>query len=347
MKVGSLDIGQAIMLAPMEEVTDRSFRKICKRFGADVVYTEFISAEAIRRQVDTSLRKMRFDDDEAPVVVQIFGNSQEAMAEAAVIAASCSPAWIDINFGCPAKKVAGKGAGAALLKEPDKMVAIAAAVVRAVNLPVTVKTRLGWDRDSINIVDIVPRLEDVGVQALAIHGRTRSEMYRGVADWEWIRKVTEKARIPVIANGDIWSAADARAMFAETGADAVMIGRGAIGNPFIFAQARELLDTGRVVTHPDYRDRIAVAVEHLKLSVEFKGEKYGSLEMRRHYSTYLKGLPRVSRVRDKLVREPDWRNVIEILQAYEVECEGYEREGKIRDYAEFLNDHSKRLTLNY
>ncbi len=347
MKLGSLDLGRPVMLAPMEEVTDRSFRKICRRFGADIVYTEFISAEAIRRQVDKSLRKMMFDEDEVPVVVQIFGNSEEAMAEAAVIAASYNPAWIDINFGCPAKKVAGKGAGAALLKEPDRMVAIAAAVVRAVNLPVTVKTRLGWDRDSINILDIVPRLEDAGVQALAIHGRTRSEMYKGIADREWIRNVVERARIPVIANGDIWSAADAKAMFDVTGAAGIMIGRGSIGNPFIFTQIKELLSEGRVATQPDFRDRIAVAVEHLRLSVEFKGEKYGNLEMRRHYATYLKGLPCVSKVRDKLVREADWRNVIEILHAYQVECEGYERDGRIRDYAEFLNDHSKRLTLNY
>jgi len=345
MRIGSLNIERPVILAPMEDVTDRSFRKICKRFGADIVYTEFVSAEALRRGVGKSLQKMLFEESERPAVIQIFGNSEEAMAEAAVIAASARPDYLDINFGCPAKKVAGKGAGAALLREPEKMAAITAAVVKAVSIPVTVKTRIGWDRDSVNILDIIPRLEDAGIAAIAVHGRTRSEMYKGRADWGWIARVKEHAKIPVIANGDIWSAQDALAMFSHTGADGIMIGRGSIGNPFIFRQAKEFLQSGAMTTLPDFRDRISVAIEHLSLSVEHKGEKYGTLEMRRHYATYLKGLPRVSRVRDKLVREEDWRQVIEILREYEVECEGYEREGKIREYAEFLNDHSKRLVL--
>ena len=345
MRIGELFIERPVILAPMEDVTDRSFRKICKRFGADIVYTEFVSAEALRRGVEKSLQKMLFEDYERPAAIQIFGNSEKAMAEAAVIAASYCPDYLDINFGCPAKKVAGKGAGAALLKEPEKMASIAAAVVKAVSIPVTVKTRIGWDRDSVNILDIVPRLEDAGITAMAIHGRTRSEMYKGRADWDWIARVKEHARIPVIANGDIWSAQDAFAMFRHTGADGIMIGRGAIGNPFIFRQVQELLKNGVVTTLPDFKDRIAVAIEHLRLSVEFKGEKYGTLEMRRHYATYLKGLPKVSRVRDKLVREENWRQVIEILRDYEAECEQYAREGKIREYAEYLNDHSKRLVL--
>ncbi len=345
MRIGDLHLEQPVILAPMEDVTDRSFRKLCKRFGADIVYTEFVSSEAIRRGVDKSLKKMLFDQDERPAVIQIFGNSEEAMAEAAVVAESYKPDYIDINFGCPAKKVAGKGAGAALLREPEKMARIAASVVRAVSIPVTVKTRIGWDRDSINILDILPMLEDAGIQAIAVHGRTRSEMYRGTADWDWIGRVKEHAHIPVIANGDIWSAEDALAMFRHTGADAVMIGRGSIGNPFLFTQTKELLRQGAVKTVPDFRDRIAVAIEHLRLSVTFKGEKYGTLEMRRHYSTYLKGLPRVSRVRDKLVRENDWHNVIDILKAYEADCEHYLREGKLREYAEYLNDHSKKLVL--
>lgn len=345
MKIGDLNIERPVILAPMEDVTDRSFRKICKRFGADIVYTEFVSAEALRRGVEKSVQKMLFEDCERPAVIQIFGNSEEAMADAAVIAASYNPDYLDINFGCPAKKVAGKGAGAALLREPEKMAGIAAAVVKAVSIPVTVKTRIGWDRDSVNILDIVPRLEDAGIEAIAVHGRTRSEMYKGTADWDWIAKVKEHARIPVIANGDIWSAQDALAMFDHTGADGIMIGRGSIGNPFIFKQVKELLQNGSVTTLPDFRDKIAVAIEHLRLSVRFKGEKYGTLEMRRHYATYLKGLPRVSRVRDNLVRESNWLRVIEILRAYEAECEQYEREGKIREYAEYLNDHSKRLVL--
>ncbi len=345
MRIGELHIERPVILAPMEDVTDRSFRKICKRFGADIVYTEFISAEALRRGVEKSVQKMLFEEDERPAVIQIFGNSEEAMAEAAVIAEACRPDYLDINFGCPVKKVAGKGAGAALLREPLKMAGIAEAVVKAVSIPVTVKTRIGWDRESVNILDIIPRLEDAGIAALAIHGRTRSEMYKGTADWDWIKRVKEHAAIPVIANGDIWSAGDALAMFNHTGADGIMIGRGSIGNPFIFRQTKELLRDGEVKTLPDFRDRIAVAIEHLRLSVEFKGEKYGTLEMRRHYATYLKGLPRVSRVRDRLVREEDWQQVIEILMGYEVECEQYEREGKIREYAEYLNDHSRRLVL--
>ena len=345
MKIGNLHIERPVILAPMEDVTDRSFRKICKRFGADIVYTEFVSAEALRRGVEKSVRKMLFEDYERPAVIQIFGNSEEAMAEAATIAAACKPDYLDINFGCPAKKVAGKGAGAALLREPEKMASIAAAVVNAVSIPVTVKTRIGWDRESVNILDIIPRLEDAGIAAVAVHGRTRSEMYKGTADWGWIKRVKEHAKIPVIANGDIWSARDALAMFNCTGADGIMIGRGSIGNPFIFRQVKELLQNGEVKTLPDFKDRIAVAIEHLRLSVEFKGEKYGALEMRRHYATYLKGLPKVSRVREKLVREENWRQVIEILRDYEAECEQYARDGKIREYAEYLNDHSKRLVL--
>lgn len=345
MRIGKLHIERPVILAPMEDVTDRSFRKICKRFGADVVYTEFISAEALRRGVEKSVQKMLFEDYERPAVIQIFGNSEEAMAEAAVIAASYAPDYLDINFGCPAKKVAGKGAGAALLREPEKMARIAASVVKAVSIPVTVKTRIGWDRESINILDIIPRLEDAGIGAIAVHGRTRSEMYKGTADWDWIARVKEHARIPVIANGDIWSARDALAMFNHTGADGIMIGRGSIGNPFIFKQVKELLQGGSVVTFPGFSDRIAVAIEHLRLSVECKGEKYGTLEMRRHYATYLKGLPKVSRVRDRLVRENNWQHVIEILRDYETDCERYAKEGKIREYAEYLNDHSKRLIL--
>ncbi len=345
MKLGKLDIQRPVILAPMEDVTDKSFRKICKRFGADIVYTEFLSAEALRRGVEKTVRKMSFDEHERPVVIQIFGSDEQAMAEAAVIAASYRPDYLDINFGCPVKKVVEKGAGAALMREPEKMARIAASVVKAVSIPVTVKTRIGWDRSSINILDIVPKLEDAGVEAIAVHGRTRSEMYKGTADWDWIARVKERATIPVIANGDIWSPDDAKAMFDHTGADGIMIGRGAIGNPFIFTQARELLSTGSVATQVGFRERIAVAIEHLSLSVENKGEKYGVLEMRRHYSTYLKGLPKVSRVRDKLVRENNWRLVIELLREYEVECEQYEREGKIREYAEYLNDHSKRLVL--
>jgi tRNA-dihydrouridine synthase B len=347
MKIGTIEIDRPVILAPMEDVTDRAFRQLCKRHGADIVYTEFISAEALRRGVEKSLRKLKVDEVERPFAIQIFGSSVESMVEAAIIAEEYGSDYLDINFGCPAKKVAGKGAGAALLREPEKMVQITEAVVKAVAIPVTVKTRIGWDLESINILDIVPRLEDVGIQALALHGRTRSEMFKGRANREWIRQVKEQAHIPIIANGDIWSADDAVAMFAETGADGIMIGRGSIGNPFIFEAAKQLIKTGRPMPPPDFRARIEVAIEHLKLSVQFKGDKYGVLEMRRHYSTYLKGLPMVSRARNKLVREDGWEQVIDILLDYKEECEGYVMEGKILEGTEYLNDHSDKLLLNY
>ncbi len=347
MKIGTIEIDRPVILAPMEDVTDRAFRQLCKRHGADIVYTEFISAEALRRGVEKSLRKLKVDEMERPFAIQIFGSTLESMVEAAVIAEEYGPDYLDIYFGCPTKKVAGKGAGAALLREPEKMAAISEAVVKAVSIPVTAKTRIGWDMESINILDILPRLEDAGIQALALHGRTRSQMYKGKADWNWIRQAKEQARIPLIANGDIWSPEDALAMFAETGADGVMIGRGSIGNPFIFEAAKELLKTGKPMALPDFRARIEVAIEHLKLSVQFKGEKYGVLEMRRHYATYLKALPMVSRARNKLVREDGWEQVVEILLDYREECEGYARDGKILECTECLNDHSDRLSLNY
>jgi len=345
MKIGTYDIDRPIMLAPMEDVTDPSFRRLCKKYGADVVFTEFISSEALVRDAKKSLRKLDIFQEERPVAIQIFGNQVEVMAEAAKIAEAAQPDVIDINYGCPAKKVAGKGAGAALLCNPGLMEEITAAVVKAVSIPVTVKTRIGWDESSINILDTVKRLEGCGIKALTIHGRTRAQMYRGRADWEWIRKAKEIATIPIIGNGDVWTAQDGKSMFEQTGADAIMVGRGAIGNPFIFRQIKHLLETGEELPAPSYHERVEVAITHLMMSVERKGEKYGVLEMRRHYSTYLKGLPSVSKYRDYLVRENDWRLIIEKLKEFEAMCQELEAQGKLKPSHEVFNDHSKRLIL--
>ncbi|MCE1273651.1 MAG: tRNA dihydrouridine synthase DusB [Chlorobiaceae bacterium] len=347
MRIGKIDIDRPVILAPMEDVTDRAFRQLCKRHGADIVYTEFISAEALRRGVEKSIRKISVADHERPVAVQIFGNTVESMVEAAAIAETFDPDYLDINFGCPVKKVAGKGAGAALLKEPEKLSAIASAVAKAVSIPVTAKTRIGWDHDSINITEIVRRLEDSGMQAVAVHGRTRSDMYKGTADWDRIAEAKSACSIPVIANGDVWTADDAVAMFARTGADGIMIGRGSIGNPFIFAQSVSLVREGVRLPAPTYRERIRVAIDHMRLSVEYKGEKHGILEMRRHYATYLKGLPGVSKVRNELVRELDPVAIVELLESFEAHCEALEREGRLTESGEYLNDHSPRLILNY
>jgi tRNA-dihydrouridine synthase B len=347
MLIGKIDIDRPVILAPMEDVTDRAFRQLCKRHGADIVYTEFISAEALRRGAEKSIRKLTVADHERPVAVQIFGSTVESMVEAAAIAETYQPDYLDINFGCPVKKVAGRGAGAALLKEPEKLSEIASAVVRAVSLPVTAKTRIGWDHDSINITEIVRRLEDAGIQAVAVHGRTRSDMYKGRADWSRIAEAKAACSIPLIANGDVWSADDAVAMFAQTGADGIMIGRGTIGNPFIFAQATSLVRQGVRLPMPTYRDRIRAAIDHMRLSVEYKGEKYGVIEMRRHYSTYLKGLPGVSIVRNQLVRELDPGIIVELLKSFEAQCEVLDREGRLKEAGEFLNDHSPKLILNY
>ena len=347
MRIGKIDIDRPVILAPMEDVTDRAFRQLCKRHGADIVYTEFISAEALRRGAEKSIRKLTVADHERPVAVQIFGSTVESMVEAAAIAETYEPDYLDINFGCPVKKVAGRGAGAALLKEPEKLSAIASAVVQAVSLPVTAKTRIGWDHDSINIIEIVHRLEDAGIQAVAVHGRTRSDMYKGTADWGRIAEAKAACFIPLIANGDVWNADDAVSMFARTGADGIMIGRGSIGNPFIFAQATSLVRQGVRLQMPTYRERIRAAIDHMHLSVQYKGEKYGILEMRRHYSTYLKGLPGVSRVRNLLVRELEPAVIVELLESFEVQCEALDREGLLKEAGESLNDHSPKLILNY
>jgi tRNA-dihydrouridine synthase B len=321
MKIRTLDIPNPIVLAPMEDVSDPPFRILCRRFGADIVYTEFISSEGLIRHAKKSVHKLDIFDEERPVAIQIFGNQIGPMVEAAQMAESVKPDFIDINYGCPAKAVAGRGAGSGLLCNPDLMEDLTRAIVKAVKIPVTAKTRIGWDSKSISILDTLRRLEDCGIQALTIHGRTREQMFKGVADWTWIRKAKEVARIPIIGNGDVCTAQDAKRLFDETGCDGVMIGRASIGNPWIFREAQHYCKTGELLPPPTYHEKIHVALEHLKKSVERKGEKYGVLEMRRHYSVYLKGLPNVSELRSEVVRIDDPKMVEERLLAFEAACD--------------------------
>ncbi|MFI3302283.1 MAG: tRNA dihydrouridine synthase DusB [Rikenellaceae bacterium] len=308
MKIGDIELGaQPLFLAPMEDVTDPSFRYMCKGFGADVVYTEFISADGLIRDAWKSRAKLNIDDAERPVGIQIYGNQIEPMVEAARIAASVNPDIIDINFGCPVKKIAGRGAGSGMMREVPLMVEMTRQIVDAVDVPVTVKTRLGWDEESKNIMDIALRLQDVGIQALTIHGRTRSQMYRGEADWTLIGEVKNNPliHIPIIGNGDVDSGERAKEMFDRYGVDGVMVGRATYGRPWIFQEIRHFLTTGERMVQPSVVERVKIAHEHLSKSIEVKGEKVGILEMRRHLSNYFKGLPDFKPTRLKLVTLTD------------------------------------------
>ena len=316
MKIGDIDLGNMpLLLAPMEDVTDRSFRHICKRFGADMVYTEFVNSDALVRDVAHSKEKMVIDPGERPIGVQIYGSDIDAMVEAARIAEQAGPELIDINFGCPVRKIAGRGAGSGMMKDVPKMVEMTARIVQAVKLPVTVKTRLGWDDENRNIEDIVLRLQDVGIAAITIHGRTRAQMYRGEADWTLIGRVKNDPRvtIPVIGNGDINSGPKAKEMADRYGVDGLMIGRATFGRPWIFSEIKYFLEHGREMPQPTVLERVALAREHLDISVATKGERTGVLEMRRHMSCYFKGLPDFKQTRIKLVTDPTRDGVVEIL----------------------------------
>ena len=315
MKIGNIELGERpLLLAPMEDVTDASFRFICKEFGADMMYTEFISSDGLVRDAKKSLAKLVTYDYEAPIGIQIYGNIPEAMVDAARMAEQAAEIagghgadLVDINFGCPVNKIARRGAGSGMMREPDRMVEITRRVVEAVRLPVTVKTRLGWDEDSKIIVELAERLQDAGISALTIHGRTRSQMYTGQADWTLIGKVRENPRmhIPVIGNGDITSPEKAKEAFDRYGVDGVMIGRATYGHPWIFREIRHYLDTGELLPPMNVSDRVALAKRHLAKSLELKGEKAGILEMRRHLSCYFKGLPDFKETRLKLVTLTD------------------------------------------
>ncbi len=315
-KIGSVSLGKfPLLLAPMEDVSDPPFRAVCKAEGADLMYTEFISSEGLIREAIKSQKKLDIFDEERPIGIQIFGGDEQAMGMAARIVEATGPDLLDINFGCPVKKVVCKGAGAGVLKDVDLMVRLTRSVVRSTRLPVTVKTRLGWDRQSLNIEEVALRLQDEGIAALTIHGRTRMQMYKGEADWSLIAQVKNNPRIhiPIFGNGDIDSPRKALEYKNRYGVDGIMIGRAAIGYPWIFKEVRHFLETGNLLDPVGVAQRVAVCREHLRRSVKWKGEKLGLLEMRRHYAQYLRGLPNIKAYRQQLVTLEDAGAIEDLL----------------------------------
>jgi len=315
-----------LLLAPMEDVSDPPFRAVCKANGADLMYTEFISSEGLIRDAIKSRQKLDIFDNERPVGIQIFGGDEEAMSLSAKIVETVNPDLLDINFGCPVKKVVTKGAGAAVLKDIDLMVRLTKAVVNSTSLPVTVKTRLGWDDNSINIEEVAERLQDVGIKALAIHGRTRCQLYKGVADWTHIAKVKNNPRIkiPIFGNGDIDSPEKTLEFKNKYGVDGIMIGRAAIGYPWIFNEIKHFLKTGKHLSPPTIQQRVEVIRQHLHRSVEWKGMKAGINEMRRHYTNYLRGLPNIKEFRLRLVTISEAQQIDEVLNEIERCYDGYQ-----------------------
>ncbi|MDT7924280.1 MAG: tRNA dihydrouridine synthase DusB [Chlorobiota bacterium] len=316
LRIGHIDVADALLLAPMEDVTDRAFRLICRRMGADIVYTEFISSDGLVRNAWRSVEKLTLHPQEHPVAVQIFGGDPEVMAHAARIAEQAEPDFLDINCGCWVQNVVARNAGAALLRDPDQMVKLVRDVVRSTRLPVTVKTRLGWSRDSIVIVELAQRLEEVGIAALCVHCRTRDQGHSGSADWSWIPRIKERVSIPVILNGDVRTPEDVRRAFEQTGCDGVMIGRAAIGNPFIFQRAKEYLRTGVVPPEPSALERIQMCLEHLRLLADFVGEERAVCEFRRFYAGYLRGLYGSAAVRNELMQLRELAAVEDRLLSY-------------------------------
>jgi len=327
MKIGNLDLGERpLLLAPMEDVTDVSFRVLCREQGADMVYTEFVNSDGLVRDVPKTIAKMHTLEEEAPVGIQIYGQHPDAMVEAARMADRAAELagghgadLVDINFGCPVSKIAGRGAGSGMMREPDKMVAITKAVVEAVGKPVTVKTRLGWDDSSKIIVELAERLQDVGIAALTIHGRTRCQLYKGAADWTLIGAVKNNPRmhIPIIGNGDITDGPSARNAFDRYGVDAVMIGRATFGHPWIFREIKYYLEHGESMPDLTVSEKVALARRHLALSLAYKGEPRGIYEMRRHLSCYFKGLPDFKETRMRMVTTLDVAELQDILDTIE------------------------------
>lgn len=328
-KIGNIQLPDfPLLLAPMEDVSDPPFRAVCKDNGADLMYTEFISSEGLIRDAIKSRKKLDIFDYERPVGIQIFGGDEESLSLAAKIVEVTNPDLLDINFGCPVKKVALRGAGAGVLKDVDLMVRLTAAVVKSTSLPVTVKTRLGWDENNLNIEEVAERLQDVGIKALAIHGRTRAQMYKGEADWTLIGKVKNNPRIqiPIFGNGDIDSPEKAVEYKNRYGVDGIMIGRAAIGYPWIFNEIKHYMKTGTHLPAPTIQDRVAVARKHLYKSVEWKNPVVGINEMRRHYTNYLKGLPNIKEYRGKLVTLKTVEEIDEVLNEIERVYAGHQFE---------------------
>ncbi len=332
-KIGKIELGDfPLLLAPMEDVSDPPFRALCKEHGADLMYTEFISSEGLIRDAAKSLQKLDIFEYERPIGIQIFGSEIESMRQAAEITERANPDILDINYGCPVHKVACKGAGAGILRDIPKMVRLTEEIVKSTRLPVTVKTRLGWDDDTKYIVEVAERLQDVGIKAISIHGRTRAQMYKGDADWSLIAKVKQNQRmhIPVFGNGDIDSGAKAKEYKERYGVDGVMIGRASIGYPWIFREIKHYLQTGELLEAPSIADRVLAAQKHLEMSIKWKGSVLGVVEMRRHYTNYFKGIPNFKDHRMVLVTEKEPELIFSKLNMIVSEFQGFDFNAQAR-----------------
>ncbi len=339
--IGSIQLPEfPLLLAPMEDVSDPPFRAVCKDNGADLMYSEFISSEGLIRDAMKSMKKLDFEEEERPFGIQIFGGDEDAMEMSARICDAVNPDLVDINFGCPVKKVVNKGAGAGVLKDLDLMVRLTKSVINGTRLPVTIKTRLGWDDNTKNIEEVAERMQDIGVQAIAIHGRTRCQLYKGEADWSLIAKVKNNPRItiPVFGNGDIDSPQKAKLYKERYGVDGIMIGRAAIGYPWIFREIKHYLNTGEILPAPTLEERISVCKKHLDKSIKWKGQIVGINEMRRHYTNYLKGLPNIKEFRMKLVTLSEPEDISDVLDEVSEHYKDYSFE---RTPIELINYHEK------